>query len=239
VDPGLPRFVVTGCARSGTLFTASALAALGHPCGHEALFTPECTGVPAFGDARGDVSWLAAPFLDRLPAGTIVVHQVRTPLAAIRSMLGVRMFQTRPHPLMGLRYRLQHYHVRFARPITNPRFVRFAAVHCPRAFEPAREIDRAARYWVDWNRRIEDAASSAGLPYHRVRVEDLDDAALVALDHLLGGRADDREASRILSMLGTETHRARRVPPVTLEDLGDPSLRDELVALATRYGYAP
>lgn len=239
MNPSLPRFIVTGCARSGTLFTASALAALGHRCGHEALFTPECRDVPAFDDAQGDVSWLAAPFIDRLPAGTIVVHQVRTPLAAIRSMVGVRMFQTRPHPLMGLRYRMQHHHIRFARPITNPRFIRFAAAHCPQAFESAHEVDRAARYWVDWNRRIEDAASSAGLPYHRIRVEDLDDAALVDLDHLLGGRADGHDASRVRSMLGTKTHRARQVPPVTLEDLGDPSLRQELVALAARYGYTP
>jgi len=237
VDPVPPRVVVTGCARSGTLFTARALAALGHRCGHEELFTPDTVAVPDFGPAQGDVSWLAAPFVGSLPPGTVVVHQVREPLAAIRSMLGVRMFQTRPHPLMGLRYRLQHYRIRFARPITNPRFVRFAATHCPRAFALADEPSRTARYWVDWNRRIERDATAAGLPYHRVRVEDLDDRRLVELDHLLGGDADEQTAARVRAELGTSTHRARQVGPVTLDDLADAAVRNELVELAARYGY--
>jgi hypothetical protein len=233
----MPRFVVTGCARSGTLFTARALAALGHRCDHEALFTPATSGVPAFGESQGDVSWLAVPFLADLPPGTVVVHQVRHPLAVVRSLWAQRFFQTRPHPLMGLRYRLQHYHVRFARPVTNPRFVRFAALHCPGIFDLPDERTRAARYWVDWNRRAEAASSLPGITYLRVRVEDLDDAGLVALSRRLGGEPSAAEAARVRAALGERTHHGRTVPPVALEDIPDATVRAELADLAAAYGY--
>jgi hypothetical protein len=231
------RFVVTGCARSGTLFMAEALHGLGHSCGHEQLFTPETTALPEFGDADGDVSWLAAPFLPDLPDGTVVLHQVRDPLATIRSMVGVRMFQTRPHPLMQLRYRLQYHHIRVARPITNARFVRFAARHCPGVFDLPDEVSRAAAYWVRWNRMIEKAGTERDLVYQRYRVEDLDDARLAQLDHVLGGAATPDDAARVRGQLGTSTHRARQVAPVAYEDVTHTATRDQLRELALDYGY--
>jgi hypothetical protein len=232
-----PRFVVTGCARSGTLFMAESLAKLGHTCGHEHLFTPETAGVPVFDDAQGDVSWLAAPFLRDLAPGTVVLHQVRDPLANLRSMLGVRMFQTKPHAFMQARYRLQYYRIRFARPITNARFVRFAAEHCPGVFELPDEASRAASYWVRWNRMIEAADARDDLVYRRYRIEDLDDQLLTELDHLLGGSATAVDSARVRAELGTSTHRARQVNALGLDDIADVPTRDALAALALDYGY--
>lgn len=233
-----PRFVVTGCARSGTLFMAEALSRLGHPCGHEVLFTPDTTAVPDFGAADGDVSWLAAPFVDRLPAGSVVLHQVREPLATVRSLVGMRVFQTRPHPGMDLRYRLQHLHIRFARPIVNPRFVRFAAEHCPEAFEPDDEPSRAATYWTRWNQLIATRAGTRDdLVYRRYRVEDLDDDLLVELDGLLGGDATADRAAAVRAELGTSTHRTRQVDAVALDDLATPSVRAALREAAADFGY--
>jgi hypothetical protein len=232
-----PPFVVTGCARSGTLFMAEALAMLGHDCGHERLFTPETTRVPTFGEAQGDVSWLAAPFLRDLPAGTVVLHQVRDPLASIRSMLGVRMFQTKPHPLMQARYRLQYYRIRFARPITNARFIRFAARHCPGVFDLPDEASRAASYWVRWNRLIGEIENRTDLTYRRYRIEDLDDDRLAELDRLLGGSAAAADAARIRGELGTSTHRARQVDAPVLTEIADGTTRRALVELAQDYGY--
>jgi hypothetical protein len=231
------RFIVTGCARSGTLFMAEVLSGLGHPCGHEQLFTPATTTAPDFGELQGDVSWLAAPFIGELPAGTIVLHQVRDPLATVRSLVGVRMFQTKPHPLMQLRYRLQYHHIRVARPITNARFVRFAADHCRGVFDPDDEPSRAAAYWVRWNRMIERAADRADLLYRRYQVEALDDDLLVEFDHLLGGSAAPAEVGAIRAGLGTSTHRARQVDELTLDDIRDTAIRDEVVQLATEFGY--
>ncbi len=232
-----PRFVVTGCARSGTLFIAEALNGLGHPCGHEILFNPDTKAVPDFGSADGDVSWLAAPFVGDLPADTVVLHQVRDPLATIRSLVGMRVFQTKPHALMNARYRLQHLHIRFARPIVNPHFVRFAAAHCPEAFESEDETSRAATYWVRWNRTIEQAANRANLTYRRYRVEDLDDDLLTEFDHLLGGGATPAEVAAIRTGLGTSTHRARQVDALTMADIRDSTIRSQLAGLAAEFGY--
>jgi hypothetical protein len=232
-----PRFVVTGCPRSGTLFTAKALARLGHTCGHEEIFTPETTSVPDFGDAQGDVSWLAAPFLSDLPTGTVVVHQLREPMATIRSIVGVRLFQTEPHALMQLRYRLQHYHVRFARPILNPRFVRFADLHCPGLFELPDEVSRTAAYWVRWHRLIESVKDRSDLVYERVRVEDLDDERLARLDRLLGGSSTPDLAAQVRAELGVNTHRARQVGALTLDDIGHEPTRLALVESAHDFGY--
>jgi hypothetical protein len=238
VTPSRTRFVVTGCARSGTLFMAEALSRLGHPCGHEVLFTPDTTTLPDFGNADGDVSWLAAPFVDQLPAGSVVLHQVREPLATIRSLVGMRVFQTRPHVGMDLRYRLQHLHVRVARPIVNPRFVRFAADHCPEAFRPDDEPSRAATYWIRWNQLIQDRAEARDdLVYRRYRVEDLDDELLVELDGLLGGNATVDEAAEVRTALGTSTHRTRQVDAVALHDLATPATRQALPTAAADFGY--
>lgn len=217
---------------------AEALSGLGHACGHEVLFTPDRTSAPAFGEAQGDVSWLAAPFLRELPAGTVVLHQVRHPLATLRSMLGVRMFQTKPHPLMQARYRLQYWHIRFGRPITNARFIRFAAQHCPGVFDLPDELSRAAAYWVRWNRMIETSSSAAGLSYERYRVEDLDDRRLAEIDTLLGGSASAADAARVRAALGSSTHRARQVDTVAYDDVTDVATRTQLEQLAADYGYA-
>jgi hypothetical protein len=232
-----PQFVVTSCARSGTLFMAEALSRLGHACAHEAIFTPDTTGVPDFGDAQGDVSWLAAPFLSQLPAGTVVVHQVRDPLATIRSIVGVRMFQTRPHPLMQLRYRLQYYRVRVARPITNARFVRFAERHCPGVFDVPDEPSRAAYYWVRWHRMIEAAQRRSDLTYTRIRLDELDDDRLASLDRLLGGTATPAQVAEVRVGLGSSTHRARQVEALTLGEIGHEPTRRALVELAHDFGY--
>jgi hypothetical protein len=235
--PTRPTFVVTGCPRSGTLFTAEALSRLGHRCGHEQVFNPFVTDRFSFGSAQGDVSWLAAPFLDRLPEGSVVLHQLRNPLAVITSLLGQRFLQTKPHPLMLLRYRLQYHRVRLARPITNPLFIRFADRHCPGIFSFDDEPTRCAFFWVAWTERVTRAASIPHVAYERFRIEDLDGPALLDICHRLGGGQSLGEVERVRSELGTETHRARRVDPVALDQITDRSVRSRLVEMAAELGY--
>src|SRR5262245_57962235 len=104
------RFIVAGCPRSGTTYMAKLMTALGYPCGHERIFNiwrilgldvrPEIGGdfrdpMTAFFqlDAKkGDASFLAIPYMDQLPEGTVVFHQVRNPLEVIRSLMGMRFF---------------------------------------------------------------------------------------------------------------------------------------------------
>lgn len=83
-----PRFVVVGTGRSGTKYTAELLTALGIPCGHERVYTRH--DVKKQWGLRGDASWLAVPHLDRFKG--VVLHQVRDPLAVVRSFVGIGFF---------------------------------------------------------------------------------------------------------------------------------------------------
>ena len=139
---------------------------------------------------------------------------------------------------MALRYRLQYYRIRFGRPITNARFIQFAADHCPGAFSIEDEVSRAAYYRVRWNRLIEESGARDGLTYRRYRVEDLDDTLLAEFDHLLGGAASIENVAAVRAELGTHTHRARQIDAMALDDIADMSVRDELAALAEEYGYS-
>lgn len=90
--------MVTGLSRSGTQYTATLLAKAGINCGHEKVFGP-WSGVLHLRDPfsvhpsiHGDSSFMAVPYLDRLREGDWVFHQVREPLAVIRSHIGIRFF---------------------------------------------------------------------------------------------------------------------------------------------------
>jgi hypothetical protein len=80
------KFLVTGAARSGTMYTAKLLEALGLDVGHESS------------GADGIVSWYLAADTDWVPKGPTslevtfehVFHQVRHPLSVIPSMATLR-----------------------------------------------------------------------------------------------------------------------------------------------------
>lgn len=80
--PRLP-LVVTGMARSGTMYVSKLLTEGGLFCGHEKIF---CTfGRIDFSDLQADSSCFAVPHLGRLHPHTPVVHLVRNPYAWLKS----------------------------------------------------------------------------------------------------------------------------------------------------------
>ncbi len=102
-------FIITGCARSGTAYTAKLLTAAGVPCTHEEVFSLHAAERLTAGHAggvhsatfknvgeelgrKGESSWLAAPLLDKLPKDIIIFHQLRNPLHVIRSLMRRRFF---------------------------------------------------------------------------------------------------------------------------------------------------
>lgn len=72
--------LVTGSERSGTLYMAKLLQAIGLNARHESAFNTVAHG-PIEADA--EVSWLAVPYLPL--EDVVVVHQIRHPLSAISS----------------------------------------------------------------------------------------------------------------------------------------------------------
>lgn len=77
-----PRYVITGCAASGTAWSATVMQELGSDCGHERVFTP----VPEYrrkDGFEGESSWFAVP---HLPLDIPTVLIVRNPLRVVRSI---------------------------------------------------------------------------------------------------------------------------------------------------------
>ena len=192
MTPPHPRFVVTGCARSGTLFMAEALSRLGHPCGHEVLFTPDTTTLPDFGNGRRRRVVVGGTFrrpTTRRQRGAAPGARARWP----RSARSWGCACSRPGPTCGmqLRYRLQHLHDPRGPADRQPTLRAVRRRSLPRGVHPDDEPSRAATYWIRWNQLIQDRAKPPATisPYRRYRVEDLDDELLVELDGLLGGHA--------------------------------------------------
>lgn len=124
------QFVVTGTPGAGTRYMWRVLNHL-LPTGHEVAFNsgaPDGTRRIAKSYDRAEVSWYAAVFLHNFTFTT--VHLVRHPLLNIRTLTTKTAFW-QDHSS------------------TIKRFT-------PRAFD-YKDPERAARFWLDWNRLCEKA----------------------------------------------------------------------------------
>ena len=227
------RFVVTGCSRSGTLYTARLLTAAGIPCGHEQVFSPWSGALhlsEPFAmrpDLRGDSSFMAAPYLDRLRAGDWVLHQVRDPIDVIRSHVGMKFFAepfVQSKELAG----------------DHPYYVAIIKDFTPDVFTTPDETARSARYWVQWNEAIERSAGELGLRYVRYRIEALDVDLLRDLAGLLECSLDRAALEAAFRRPKTTLNTRARDESISWDAIvrasGSQAL--ELAALAERYGYA-
>ena len=227
------QYVVTGTGRSGTVYLANLLTASGIPCGHESIFTPwgleeararlggripidvslisrQSCGAwqPNLADLVADSSYMAGPYLDdELLHDTRIIHAVRHPLAVINSFV------------VGLGY--------FLEPEATDGWHVFIFEHLPELGQHWHPLERAALYYVRWNQLIERRARREN--YFFVRLED---GPSRLLRHL-GARCPDPQLlqQRTVNsrMAGKERYTFADIPP------GWP--RDELAAMAERYGY--
>lgn len=210
-DATIMRFVVTGCARSGTKYTAHLLTRAGIACGHEDVFNrwDEQYGLPSGwrNDAfDGDASFIAAPFTEQLAADDLtVVHQVRPPLDVIRSICGMAWLQNLRLP-----------------------YVAFVAQHTPAVTDEPPGPRRAAAYWLGWN---ELAAQHAAATW---RLSDLTPQDVHALAERTGLDLDGERVAAALDRAPRNiNHRGHRAD-VSIDDLG--SLADAVADAADRYG---
>lgn len=213
-----PRFVITGCRRSGTVYSSTLLSRLGVACGHETIFYPsallERSSLAWPATWLGDASWFAAPYLENLPAETLVLHQVRDPLAVIRSLQRTRFFD------QPSSYR------------------RFAELHEP-DIASGSSLERAMRYWTAWNRLTERAAQVEHLRYRRYRLEDLE---LGFLEQLLAdiGRPVPEDLASIYASVPLDTNSEgskEHDHEIRWATLPQGPVLDELIELGEHYGY--
>lgn len=222
------RFVVTGCGRSGTVYAARLLSQLGCECGHEDYFGKELTRarlLARLGLRRlrwpmppwGEVAWQAAPFLRWLPKGTLVFHQVRSPLKYMRS-----------RQRKGMTY--VHLRSKFTGITTG-----LDGRDSFQALPVEQQAACLARFWIGWNRLVRQNADPTC--YLRYRIEDLDTDLVAKILERIGFRAARSAIEETLSTVPKNTNtRQADVIEVNLEMLPS-DLYDELAGLAKEYGY--
>lgn len=207
-------FVTTGCAHADLDRPAKVFSALDVPCGHEEIFHAaafERAGTLFWPKGvAGDASWFAAPVLDKLPESSVVMHQVRDPLATIQELMTTQFFERE----------------------TQSRY--FAEDFIP-ALMTDGPVVRCMRFWLEWNRMIELASGHDDLIYRRYRVEDLDAHCVAEHLALVGVPRDAGRARRAIEALyGVPL---RKQGQLSWDDLPATELTSELKETAERYGY--
>lgn len=224
--------LVTGCGRSGSRYTASALTAAGLPCTHERVFTGRDGDVTGVIGGHAESSWFAVPWMSRLQPDTLVMHQVRDPLKCIASYVGMGFFDHRPRerPLW------KHYVKRAVGtpPSSQLRIIRMVERFQPDVFEPDTPARRGAMFWLCWNEWVEQQCRDLGLTYRRIRLEDIDCAVITGLINEVRGTAR-ADADRRIATIPTDTNTRGRRSSLSWSDLGENG--DAVARLARRYGY--
>lgn len=178
-------FVVTSTPRSGTLYASRVLTASGLPCSHEYYFRPTVRfASDSAHSVFGDSSWLAAPFLDELPLGTLVVHAVRHPRPTMRSLVATS-------------------HLDFERLSTNS-YVSFIGRHLPHLALIEDMEERVNCFWTEWHSII--ASEARRRPYMRVQVEHFTAADVMAIGDAAGVRLDERRVELALADTPRDTN---------------------------------
>lgn len=205
-------FLITGCGRSGTAYTAKLLTMCGIRTSHEEFFTP----FTPYGDVsdfpqwlvrthtEGEVSSVAAPVLDALQSSVTIIHQVRNPVSVIRSLMGERQLHDESLFLPGAKMAFRY----------------LPELKCD---DPP--IVRCMKYWIGWNGLVESQAS------RRFRVE-------FALEDWLSGILFWPSVENInIRLTGSRYHGGRRDKTVSWQSLPGGFLKEQIEATAARYGY--
>lgn len=209
--PGSICFVVVGSGRSGTKYAAELFTRLGIPCGHEAVFgwTPQTAGTLA-----GDASFLAVPFLETFDGA--VYHQVRHPLAVLRSIMATRFFED-PGPYAPHLALIERF--------------------LPGVRDIEGALRRAMFFIVQWNLLCEPRARL------RWRVETLDPPTLREASLLAGHARSLEECVAALDDVPKDVNRLETVglrrTRLGWKDIPPSPEKDDLLGLAARYGYRP
>jgi hypothetical protein len=205
-------FIITGTPRSGTSYIAQVLSFIGLECGHESMFNPwEARYEQIRSDARkwGDASWLAAPFLEKLPSSTKVFHMVRHPIKTINSIIGTGQ-------------------------IDWPSDYRsFLAHHCwgDSNYWPGDIPTATQEFWVKWNGIIEQS----GRVTRRFQVEKIADVLHDVLTDIEPGC--DVDCSRLQEALKVVPTTYNTRPKQTEVFLTPADLKQECVIMLEQYGY--
>ncbi len=226
---GVPKYIVAATPRAATAYIAELLDNLGLGCRHEGYFKFEqCWH--AFLDAEqivGDATWLAVPFLARMPATVRILHQTRHPLKVIRSLLRIQFLEFDEHdkPVReGLRLR----------------FTEFACHHCPQVLEHQTTLERTMWFYYYWNKMIDDVAAERDVL--RYDIENLGPDRIRQILDYIGvqkGSVPDEMLVAQHEVLPHDINAKEREKVELRHEVTWEALPPEVQELARSYGYGP
>ena len=214
---------------------ADLLSALGCPCGHEKIFNiwrifgigKLADPMNAFFDPEahaGDASFLSVPYLEQLPEGTVVLHQVRNPLDVIRSHMGIQFFSEQITPTI---YLAEHH----------SEILSFLRTNCPIIFDAELDIARCVRYWYYWNKMAENASSIDGIVYFRYRIEEIDHASIAKIAEYISADVAISDFEHLRDAAPRVRNARQRDTSWNFANLPEANEKEKLFELATKYGY--
>lgn len=206
------NFIVTGTGRCGTLNMAHNLTKVGIHCGHECVFNTRGTiQTSLLSTLQGDVwfdlskleadsSYMAAPFLQDFDATKI--HLIRNPLQVISSFVK----------------NLEYFQVPIKRP-DQAHFEDFILHHCPSIATLSTPLERACKYYLEWNKMISN---------HTVVLHKIEDDVNILFEQLSLPRLDRPSEQKNLFK--------NRDKDFEIKDIPEP-LKQEIIDFMETHGY--
>lgn len=170
------RYVITGCAGSGTGWASRIMTGLGSSCGHENVYGFH-TDPPPLG-VEGDSAWEA---IGRLPVDIPILLLVRNPLHVVRSETALNYFlraSSRKHQF--------------------PRNDRYLRQVLPQVRGARDRLGGILRYVAYWDADVDQISN---VEAHRL--EDVDTPRMVAIYRRLAGREPSADPGTVLAGVGT------------------------------------
>jgi len=236
------RYVVASLPRSGTKYISTVLTKIGLRCGHEQFFGLKRSEVrlTSVSEIFGDASWMSVPYIQSLPPGTIVFHQVRDPIKVLNSNLpsgGDSYFRTWDENA-GLSsdpfYKKELPWKRFIWNHTQDWVWPHGGGEVPEGKE---EIQRLIHWWINWNLWIEfSSLKRSDLTYVRYRLEDLTSDILYQMVQLISESSSSitiKDCEKAIAEVPSTTNRHRKPNSKITVDMLSPAAR----LLMYRYGY--
>lgn len=228
------KYVITGTGRCGTVFLARLLTSLNIPCGHESIFdwnglpaakaritgqlkpylsycstanfkngewTPEPTWLTDISQIEAEASYLAAPFLkEEILQNTQIIHVTRNPVHVIQSFCNyIDYFQSES---------------------PNNKYEQFIYSKLPILTQKMSIYERAALYYIEWNKMIEEAKPI----FYR-----LEDGTQPIID-LIGTQAE-----KIYSDTTANTYKKSTDKKFAIHMIESQEIKTRLVEMAIRY----
>jgi hypothetical protein len=233
------EYLVVGTGRSGTLYAAKLLTAVGIPCGHERIFNggdisnvshvieqggdnSACGmhfGLEFEGRPIAESSYMAVPFLDHetLKDSTII-HVVRDPLKVIRSFLNNLLFFREDRP------KFRHAQEQFLYD------------HLPHLEFLPDPVSRACFYYLRWNQIIEESIGDRNRLLYPI--ENGPETVLKFLGLTTGQVNLPDDSCNAYAKWPQHMRIATDLPAIAEEEIKACFLWKEVATLAKKYGYS-